>query len=358
MGERVLRILAINPGSTSTKVGLYENDKSIFVKAILHERSELEGFVGILEQKEMRKALVISSLIEAGIPLTSLGAVVGRCGMVKPLESGTYLVSDELLYDLTNGEAIRHASALGGIIAYELGKSLSIPAYVVDPVTVDEMIPLARMTGLKGIVRRSIFHALNSKYTAKRFCREIQKRYEESRLIVAHLGGGITVSAHRNGKAIDVNDGSAGEGPFSPERAGGLPVSAIIDLCFSGAYTKEQLLTLLMSKSGMHMHIGTNDLREAESRIDQGDEEARLVVEAMAYQVSKQIGAMAAVLEGEVDGIILTGGLAHSRRFTGLIEQRVKKMGPLVVYPGEDELQALTEGALAVLTNKEQVKYY
>lgn len=358
MVEKTLRILAINPGSTSTKVGVHENNGSILKSTIYHKSSELEGYASILEQKEMRKALVTKILDEAGIPLASFSAVVGRCGMVKPLESGTYLINEELFNDLKKGEAIRHASALGGIIAYELGKSLSIPAYVVDPVTVDEMFPLARVTGIKGITRKSIFHALNSNYVARRFCKEIFKKYETSRLIVAHLGGGITVSAHLYGKVIDVNNGVAGEGPFTPERAGALPAFAVIDLCFSGEYTKEQLKTLIISKSGMQMYLGTNDLREAEKRIGQGDEEAQLVVEAMAYQVSKQIGAMAAALEGEVDGIILTGGLAHSQKFIGLIEQRVRLLGPVVVYPGEDELKALAEGALAVLLNKEPVKIY
>ncbi|HHY28920.1 MAG TPA: butyrate kinase [Desulfitobacterium dehalogenans] len=358
MGDRILRILAINPGSTSTKIGLYENERCILEKSIRYNRSDLEGFAGILEQKAMRKTFVMDSLEEAGISLNSLNAVVGRCGMVKPVESGTYLINDKLLHDLSHGEALQHASSLGGIIAYELGRSLSIPAYVVDPVTVDEMIPVARVTGIKDIARRSIFHALNSRFVAKRFCRERQRKYEECHLIVAHLGGGITVSAHLRGKTIDVNDGSAGEGPFSPERTGGLPVSAIINLCFSGLYTKEQLLALVMSNGGMQMLLGTNDLREAERRIDDGDDEALLVVEAMAYQVAKQIGAMAAALEGKADGIVLTGGLAYSQRFTQLIRQRVEKMGPVTVYPGEDELQAMVEGALAVFTKQEQVKHY
>ncbi|WP_018211196.1 butyrate kinase [Desulfitobacterium hafniense] len=358
MAEPAVRILVINPGSTSTKIGIYENLTCVFNKTVRYHHAELESYTSIMEQKELRRAFVLNSVQESGIPMTSLQAVVGRCGMVKPLESGTYLLDEHLVHDLTSEESMRHASSLGGVIAYEIGRQLSIPAYVVDPVTIDEMIPQARLTGIKAIARRSIFHALNSKYVAKRFCRENQKRYEESRLIVVHLGGGISVSAHRNGRTIDVNDASAGDGPFGPERAGGLPVSAVVELCFSGLYTKETIFTQIMSKGGMQMLLGTNDLREAEKRIDQGDDYAQLVVEAMAYQVSKQIGAMAAALEGEVEGIVLTGGLAFSRRFVQLIEQRVRKMAPVTVYPGEDELQAMAEGAFAVLTGREQVKHY
>jgi len=336
--EKVFRILAINPGSTSTKMGIYENNQSIFETTIRHEHSELEIFGSVLEQKEMRKSLVLKALQNAGIPLSSLNAIVGRGGLVKPLESGTYLINEQLYGDLQAGGTVQHASALGGIIACELGKDLSIPAYMVDPVTVDEMMPIAKITGIKGITRRSIFHALNAKYTAKRFCRESSKEYTSCRLIVAHLGGGITVSAHLQGKVVDVSSGIDGEGPFTPERSGALPVSAVIDLCFSGDYT--------------------NDLREAEKRMAAGDEEARLVVEAMAYQVAKQIGAMAAALEGEVNAIIITGGLAYSQNFVNLIEKRINKLGKIIIYPGEDELQALVEGALVVLQNKEFAKIY
>ena len=348
MEETIFRILVINPGATSTKVGIYENYICVFNKTARYHRSEIENYANILEQKEMRRAFVLEAVKESGIALSSLHAVVGRCGMVKPLVSGTYLINEHLYQDLSGEEAMRHASSLGGIIAYEIGKQLSIPAYVVDPVTIDEMIPEARLTGIKDIARRSIFHALNSKYVAKRYCRESQRKYEESRLVVAHLGGGVSVSAHLNGRTIDVNDASAGDGPFAPERAGGLPVSAVIELCFSGRYTKEDIFAQLMSHSGMQTHLGTNDLREAEQRIDQGDEYAKLVVEAMAYQVAKQIGAMVATLSGEVDQIILTGGLAYSQRFTHLIEKRVGKMAPITIYPGEDELQAMAEGALTV----------
>ncbi len=358
MAIKMFRILVINPGSTSTKIGIYENTRSVFDTTIRHSRRELEAFGSILAQKEMRKALVLEALKDGDISLKSLDAIVGRGGMVKPLESGTYTINEKLFEDLRAKGFVQHASALGGIIAYELGKDLAIPAYMVDPVTVDEMMPIAKVTGIKGVERRSIFHALNAKYIAKRFCRENSKEYASCRLIVAHLGGGITVSAHLNGKVVDVSNGLDGEGPLTPERSGALPVSAVIDLCFSGDYTKEELLTLVSSKSGMQMLLGTNDLREAEQRIKSGDKEAELVVGAMAYQVAKEIGAMVAALKSEVNAIIITGGLAHSQYFVSLIERRINKLGKLIIYPGEDELRALTEGVLAVLQKKESAKIY
>jgi len=356
--ETLMKILVINPGSTSTKVGIFENANCIYAKTVRHPRCEIERFPNISAQKEMRRAVVEEVLQESGIARSSLQAIVGRCGIVKPVESGTFFLNERLYQDLNSEGALRHASAFGGIIAYELSRELGIPAYVVDPATVDEMLPEAKLTGIKGVTRRSIFHALNSKYVAKRYCRENQKAYKESRLIVAHLGGGISVSAHLNGRTIDVNDAAAGDGPFGPERAGSLPVTAVVELCFSGLYTKETFIAHLFSHSGMQMHLGSNDLREAMQRIKEGDEQAKLVVEAMAYQVAKQIGAMAAALSGEVDGIILTGGLAYSDEFIGLITQRVQKIGPVTVYPGENELQAMAEGALEVLLKKEEAKEY
>lgn len=356
--ESKLRILAINPGSTSTKIGVYEEGRWLLEKTIRYEYEDLKDYTNVVEQKEMRKSFILEALKEENIPLSSLKAIVGRGGIVKPVESGTYVVNDKLFYDLTHGDGTRHASSLGGIIGYELGKELGIQAYIVDPVVVDEMIPIAKITGIKGIQRRSIFHALNSKFIARRLSGELNKEYSQSRLIVAHLGGGISVSAHLEGRVIDVNDASAGEGPFSPERAGTLPTSGVIELCFSGEYTKEEVYNLVMSQSGMLMHLGTKNLQEVEKRIQEGDEYGKLVVEAMAYQVSKQIGAMAAALEGEVEGIALTGGLAYSKTFTELIKKRVEKFAPVYIYPGEDELLAMVEGVLMVLSNKDKAKEY
>lgn len=358
MVESKQRILVINPGSTSTKVGVYEEERWLLEKTIRYDYSELKEYANIVEQKEMRKSFILEALKEEGISLYSLKAIVGRCGIVKPVESGTYLVNEKLFFDLTHGDGTRHASSLGGIIGYELGQELGIPAYVVDPVVVDEMIPLAKITGIKGVQRRSVFHALNSKFVARRLSRELKLEYDKSRLVVAHLGGGISVSAHLHGKAIDVNDASAGDGPFSPERAGTLPSSAVIELCFSQSYTKEEVYTLVMSQSGMQMHLGTKDLREVEQKISKGDEYGKLIVEAMAYQVAKQIGAMVAALEGEVEGIALTGGLAYSKTFTELVKRRVQKFAPVYIYPGEDELLAMVEGVMMVLNSKEEAKEY
>lgn len=358
MHKEIYRILAINPGSTSTKFGVYENEKCIFEHTIRHDRSDLESCDSIIGQKELRENLIISTLNDQKISLSEMDAVVGRGGIVKPLESGTYSINDSLLYDLTHGEATVHASALGGIIAKEIGDIEGIPNFIVDPVVVDELCPEARVTGIKNLERRSIFHALNTKAVARRVCNKIGKRYEDSRLIVAHLGGGITVGAHLNGKVIDVNDAKSGVGPFTPERTGTAPLLPVIDMCFSGEYTKDQLYDMVIKGGGMLMLLGTNDLRKAEEMIENGDAYANLVVKAMAYQVSKEIGAMCAVLNGSLDGIILTGGLAYSENFTKYIENKVSKFGEIFILPGEDELLALVEGTLAVLRNERQAKEY
>lgn len=352
------RVLAINPGSTSTKVAVFDGDALLLEDTIRLSRHELDQFDKVADQLPMRRQHVLDMLERGGVPLSSLHAVVGRGGLVEPMDSGTYYVSERMLHDLKFSVAATHASSLGGIIGAEIALQAGIPSFVVDPVVVDELDQYAKLTGLPGIERRSVFHALNQKAVARHVAGEMGTTYENSRFIIAHMGGGITVGAHRYGRVIDVNDAMAGEGPFTPERTGGLPAVPLIELCFSGAYTKQELIDKITQKGGMSAYLGTNDLRKCERLIKEGDEYAALVLESMAYQISKDIGAMVAVLEGRVDAIILTGGLAHSNRLTGCIKQRVSPIAPVKVYPGEDELRALAEGALRILRGEEQAVEY
>ena len=354
----MLRILAINPGSTSTKFAVYDNETAIFTQVIRHSRSELSGCKKMGDQKAYRLSCIMSCLDEAGIEGSSLDAVAGRGGLLRPIESGTYLINNAMLRDLQTATAAIHASALGAIIAAEIAREFSIPAYVVDPIVVDEMDRNAKLTGMPGIERSSVFHALNQKAIARRLSEDVGKTYENARFIIAHLGGGITVGAHRYGRVIDVNDALSGEGAFTPERTGGLPVMPIIKMCFSGEYTESEMIEKLTKSGGMLAYLGTNDLRVVQKMINEGDEFAALVLDSMAYQVSKEIGAMSAVLEGTVDAIALTGGLAYSTRFTGVIKQRVDKLAPVYVYSGEDEMFALMSGALRVLRDQEIAAHY
>jgi butyrate kinase len=352
------RILAINPGSTSTKFALYDDENCILAKTIRHDSAELARCGALLDQKELRRDCLLKDLKAAEVELASIDAVAGRGGLLKPIESGVYAINEKMLEDLHSATAALHASALGGIIAAEIAGQQGIPAYVVDPVVVDEMDRNAKLTGMPGVERSSIFHALNQKAIARRLAAQLGKPYENARFIVAHLGGGITVGAHRYGRVIDVNDGVAGEGPFTPERTGAIPVIPVINMCFSGEYTQAEMIEKVTRRGGIKAFLGTSDVVEVEKMVYNGDEFAALVLDSMAYQVSKEIGAMAAVLEGLVDAIILTGGLAYSNRFTGAIKQRVDKFAPVHVFPGEDELLALAGGVLRVLRGQEQAAHY
>ena len=358
MYEGHYRILTINPGSTTTKIAIYQDEEPLIVKTISHSRVELDLCGVILDQRSLREQAVWDAMKEADIDPATLDAVVGRGGLIRPIDSGVYTINPTMLHDLEDAAAATHASTLGAIIAYAIATELHLPAYVVDPIVVDELDPFAKLTGFPGIERQSIFHALNQKAIARRCAREMGVLYENSRFIVAHMGGGITVGAHRYGRVIDVNDALAGEGPFTPERTGAVPLLPLIDLCYSGAYTHDEMVELITKRGGMMAYLGTNDLRKCLRMVKEGDEYATLVFESMAYQVSKEIGAMAAVLEGRVDAIILTGGLAHSVRFTGAIKERVDLIAPVKVFPGEDELLALAEGALRVLRGEEQPLTY
>lgn len=356
--ENSFRILTINPGSTSTKFALYDDETLIFTYTIRHDKEILSKFESIIKQKDYRKNCILDTLNDAGMELSSLDAVSGRGGLLKPIESGTYLVNDAMLEDLRSAAASIHASVLGGIIASEIAAPYGIPAYVVDPIVVDEMDRLAKLTGIPGVERVSIFHALNQKAVARRLACKLGKVYENCRFVVAHLGGGITVGAHRYGRVIDVNDALDGEGAFTPERSGMVPAVPLIKLCYSGEFTESEMLDKVIRNGGVQAYLGTNDIRKVEKMIKDGDEFAALVLDSMAYQVSKEIGAMCAVLEGRVDGIILTGGLAFSTRFTSAVKQRVDRLAEVYVFPGEDEMLALVSGALRVLRDEERPAIY
>lgn len=350
------KILVINPGSTSTKVSYFEDEKEIKTKKIEHSTQELKKFERIFEQYEFRKSAVLEFLKENSIDPKELSCVVGRGGLLRPIPAGTYIINEKMLEDLKNAY-IEHASNLGAPIAYEIAKPLGIPAFIVDPVVVDEFPDIARISGLKEIQRKSRFHALNTRYVAKKRAEMLGGKITEFNFIVAHIGGGISVVAFEKGRAVDVNDPSS-SGPFSPERPGGLPSIDIVEMCFSGKYTKDKIKKLLMGEGGIVSYLGTNDLREVEKMIDEGNEYAKLIYEAMAYQISKDIVANAVVLKGKVDEIILTGGASKSERLTNLIKDRVSFVSNIFIFPGEMEQEALCFGALSVLRGEEKPKEY
>jgi butyrate kinase len=351
-------ILVINPGSTSTKVALYKNEEVLKEKTLRHDVEELKHFKNIIEQIDFRKSLILKLIEESNYCLKDIDIFVGRGGMTRPLSGGTYNISSEMVADLSSLKYGAHASALGSIIAYDLAKIHNKPAFTVNPVVVDEFEDISRISGLKQIERKSVFHALNHKAIAIRFAQSINKTYEEVNVVIAHLGGGISVALHKKGRVIDVNNALGGDGPFSPERTGTIPTFPLVDICFSGKYTKEEVKKMLVGKGGIASYLDTNDARIVEKRVLEGDEEAKLIFEAMAYTVVKEIGSMYFAAGGDVDGIILTGGIAYSKYFTTYIKQYIDPILEVTVYPGEDEMQALAEGAMRVLTGKEKVLEY
>lgn len=352
------RMLIINPGSTSTKIAVYDGDTMVFEETLRHDVDVLSKFGGVIQQMDFRKDIILDALGRNAVDKKTISAVVGRGGLLKPIEGGTYEVNDEMLEDLRNSERGWHASNLGGLIANEIAKEIGGRAFIVDPVVVDELQDVARISGLKGVERVSIFHALNQKAVARRYALSLGKKYEDLNLIVVHLGGGISVGAHKKGRVIDVPNALNGEGPFSPERAGGLPIWDLVELCFSGKYTKEELKKMIVGNGGIVSYLGTNDAREVVKRIESGDEYAKLVYHAMAYQVAKEIGAASAVLKGDVDQIIITGGIAYDKLFVGWLEEMAGFISGITVYPGEDELKALAEGGQRVLSGEELPKIY
>jgi butyrate kinase len=350
------RVLVLNPGGTSTKLGVYTRERAEWVRTIGHGDEEIARFQGkpMLARLDYRTGLIEEALKEAGYAAADFAAVAGRGGLLPPLSCGTYLVDDGMVDELREARRGEHASNLGALLALRFAQAAGVNAYIVDPVTVDEWQPCARPTGSPLVERTSTCHALNTKAVARRYAREQGRPYSELRLIVAHLGSGTTVSAHENGRMIDSN--SLGEGPFGVDRSGALPARALIKLCFGGQFTQAQLDRHVFGDGGLFAYLGTRDLREVEERIDAGDREAALIFDAMVYQIGKEVGAMAAVLKGKVDSVILTGGMAHSDRVVGLLRDYIEWIAPVTAYPGEDELQALAEGVFRVLSGEELAK--
>lgn len=350
-------ILAINPGSTSTKIAVFHDGTCIEVENLSHSNEEISKYTCIYQQKDMRTDTIMTWLKEKGISLEKLKAVVGRGGLLRPMPGGTYLVTEAMLKDLQEGIQGQHASNLGGIIAYDIAEPLNIPAFIVDPVAVDEIEDVARISGMPEITRRSLVHALNIKATSRKVCDKINKNMKTCSFIVAHLGGGISIVPLQYGRIIDVNNANE-EGPFSPERSGGLPAGDLVRLCFSGKYSYDDIKKKIMGRGGLIGYLGTNDGRVINKRIQSGDRGAELIYKALAYQISKEIASMATVLSGKVDRIVLTGGLAYDKLLTQWIEERVSFIAPVEVFPGENEMESLAQGAERVLKQQEEAKIY
>jgi len=352
------KFLIINPGSTSTKISIYHDDQEVAVKNISHSAEVIHNFPRIYDQFDFRLSLVEEEVRNFGVNLDEYTAIIARGGNMKPVVGGTYMVNEEMLKDLKIGVMGQHASNLGGGLAYAIAKKHNLNAYVVDPVIVDEFEPLARVSGTPLIKRKSKDHPLNQKAVARAAAEDMGGKYEDFNFLVAHMGGGISVGIHKKGRIIDVNNCLDGDGPFSPERSGGMPFASLMDLCYSGEYTKEELRKHFVGKGGLVAYLGTNDAREVVKRIKEGDEYAKYIYEAMAYQLAKEIGAGATVLSGEVDAILLTGGLAYDDMLTGWVKNRVKFIAEVKKYPGEHEMKALARGVMRVLEGTEEAKTY
>ena len=353
-----VKSLIINPGSTSTKIGVFEDETLLFEETLRHSTEEIAQYATIFEQKDFRKNIIIDLLKSKDFDIKSLGMVVGRGGMLKPIPGGTYECTDALVKDLEVGVSGQHASNLGGILAKEIADEIGVPSYIVDPVVVDEMMPIARYSGVPELPRVSIFHALNQKAVAKRYAKEVGKKYEDLNLIVVHMGGGVSVGPHKNGKVVDIFNALDGDGAFSPERSGAVPAGALIKMCFSGEYTEKEVYKKIVGNGGFNAYVGTNDMRDVEKMCNEGDAKAAEVRDAFVLQMSKNIGAMATVLEGKVDQIIVTGGIAYDKYVVSKIKERCEWIAPFTVYPGEDELLALVQGGLRVLNGEEEPGKY
>ncbi|HON77796.1 MAG TPA: butyrate kinase [Spirochaetota bacterium] len=354
------KILAINPGSTSTKIAVFAGDENIFTSNLSHSVDELSGLTGFEGQYEYRKKVILDELNKAGIDISDLQAIVGRGGLLRPIPSGVYAVTDAMKEDLKKGwEESKHAANLAALIADEMVRTIpGARAFIADPPVVDEMEDVAKLTGHPKFRRKSIFHALNQKAIARKHADAVGTPYEEMNLIVAHLGGGVSVGAHKKGLIVDVNNALDGDGPFSPERSGGLPVGDMVKLCFSGEMSRDEIKRMIVGKGGITAYLGTNDAREVEKMISEGDAQAELVYNAMIYQVAKDIGAMCTVLSGDVDAVLITGGIAHSQLVIERLKARVEKLAQVYVYPGEDEMSALAMNGLMVLRGKAVVQDY
>jgi butyrate kinase len=366
--QEKIKILAINPGSTSTKFSVLElnlqakNNKdeivSVFSKNVKHSLEETQEFKRIADQYKWRKEIILNTLKENNIDLKKIKYVIGRGGLVKNISSGIYKVNEAMKHDLLIGYAGEHACNLGGLIADEIAQSLQIDSFIADPVVVDEMSDIAKVSGHPLFIRRPIFHALNQKAIARMYARKVEKKYEELNLIVAHMGGGISIGVHNHGLVIDVNQALNGDGPFSPERSGSLPVIDVIKACFSGKYTQNDLSKMVVGKGGYVAYLGTNDALEIEKRAKAGDKEADFYESAMAYQIAKEIGAASTVVEGKVDAILLTGGLAYGKPFVEKITKRIQHLAPIFSFPGEDEMNALAFNVFLMLKGDIPLKEY
>ncbi len=353
------KILAINPGSTSTKIAIYHNTKPVFLKNIPHDAAELSKFKRIVDQYKFRKEIILNELKDSHINIELIDVIVGRGGLVKPIESGVYFINEQMKKDILESHTSEHASNLGALIADDIAKEIpNCKAYIADPVVVDELQDVARIAGHPRFRRFSIFHALNQKATARAYARLTNRKYEELNLVIAHMGGGISVGAHRKGRVIDVNQALDGEGPFSPERSGTLPAFALAKLCFEGKYTLDEIKKMITGEGGYMAYLKTNSAYEVELMAQEGDEKARILQDAMSYQIGKEIASMCAVLHGEVDAIILTGGISHNPMVVEYIKKMVSFIAPVVIYPGEDEMHALAMNGLMVLKGEIKPKEY
>jgi butyrate kinase len=352
-------ILAINPGSTSTKIAVYNGTEQLFLKNLKHSAEELAPFAKIADQYEFRKEIILKEVSDADFNLKEFKVIIGRGGLIKPVSSGVLEINEMMLEDLRQGREGQHASNLGGLIAYDIAQGIpGAKAVIADPVVVDELCDFARISGHPLMPRKSVFHALNQKAIARRYAKEVNKKYEELNLIGVHLGGGISVAAHQNGKVIDVNQALDGDGPFSPERSGTLPVNELIKVCFSGKYTEQEIKKMVVGAGGYVAYLGTNDAYQVECKAKEGDKKFEFIQEAMAYQISKEVGAMSTVLKGKIDAIFLTGGIAYSKPFVELLKERIEFIAPVHVYPGEDEMGALALNALMLIKGEaKSIKY-
>ncbi|MBF2574086.1 butyrate kinase [Listeria welshimeri] len=351
-------VLTINPGSTSTKLAVYQGDKVLFEETVRHTMQEFADFNNVQEQFDFRWQVLRRVIDAFGYDVNNLDAVVGRGGLLRPVAGGTYMVTEKMLADLKTNKYGEHASNLGAMLAKKLADTLDIPSFIVDPVVVDEMQPIARFSGNELIARKSIFHALNHKAAGRKIAKKLGSDYEKMNFVIAHLGGGISVAAHRQGKAVDVNNALDGDGPFSPERSGSLPMNDFLEACFSGKWNKRELHDLIIGRGGMISYLGTNSMLEVEAKVKAGDEKAIQAFDAMAYQVSKEIGACSTILHGKIDAIILTGGLARSDLFTSKIIEQTNWIASVIIEPGEDELEALNSSVQRVLAGLEKEKLY
>lgn len=351
-----MKILAINPGSTSTKISIFEDTHLLFEEVLRHPAEELSKYPNLKAQYKYRKDMIKKFIKSKGLSMKKIDAIAARGGLIGPIEGGTYKIDKKLAVRL--GTDIVHASNLAGIIAFDLAKTYRIPSFITNPVTVDEMEEIAKITGVPEIRRKSKFHALNQKAVARKASEKLGKTYEQTSLIVVHLGGGVSIGAHKNGRVIDVNNCIDGDGPMSPNRAGSLPVEGVIELCFSGKYTEASLKKYISSEAGLWGYLGTSDTRDVQKMIADGNKEAAILYEAFAYQVAKGIGALSTVFNGKIDAIVITGGIAYSDQFVGMVKERTSFIGDIIVMPGEEEMLALAEGVLRVMSGEEEAKIY